>query len=134
MHSRDYNNYIDKYKPAITFNEDEINNICIKACPLYAANIEDTRRNQVFQKVNFLTIPRKYLYSFQGAYDKQWYLTDIRDQIFKMKHPENCYIKNIGLWHYNNIVYNRKSQVSSFCYYVHLIQNINSKNKQIFYI
>lgn len=25
LHSRDYNNYIDKYKPAITFNEDEIN-------------------------------------------------------------------------------------------------------------
>ena len=25
-----------------------------------------------------------------------------------MKHPENCYIKNIGLWHYNNIVYTNK--------------------------
>jgi hypothetical protein len=36
-------------------------------------------------------------------------------------------------YNYNNIVYNRRSQVSSFCYYVHLIQNINSKNKQIFY-
>ena len=26
LHSRDYNNYIDKYKPALTFNEDETNN------------------------------------------------------------------------------------------------------------
>ena len=25
-----------------------------------------------------------------------------------MKHPENCYIKNIGLWHYNTIVYSNK--------------------------
>ena len=32
-------------------------------------------------------------------------------------------------YNYNNIIYNRKSQVSSFCYYVHLLQNINSKNK-----
>ena len=30
----------------------------------------------------FLNYDRKYLYSFQGAYDKRWYLTDIREKIF----------------------------------------------------
>jgi len=96
------------YSPHKIINEDILNEINIKACPLYPANIEDTRRNKLFQNIDFLSIKRKYVYSFQGAYDKQCYLTDIRDQIFKMKHPENCYIKNIGLWHYNNIVYTTK--------------------------
>jgi len=96
------------YSPHKVINENCINEINIKPCPLYAANIEDPHRNQLFQTIDFLTIKRKYLYSFQGAYDKQCYLTDIRDQIFKMKHPEQCYIKNIGLWHYNNIVYTTK--------------------------
>ena len=96
------------YSPHKVINENYINEINIKPCPLYAANIEDSHRNQLFQTIDFFTIKRKYLYSFQGAYDKQCYLTDIREQIFKMKHPENCYIKNIGLWHYNNIVYTTK--------------------------
>ena len=96
------------YSPHKIINEDKINEIFIKSCPLYAANIEDIHRNQLFQNIDVLTIHRNYLYSFQGAYDKQCYLTDIREKIFTMKHPENCYIKNIGLWHYNNIVYTHK--------------------------
>jgi len=96
------------YSPHKIIGEDKINEIFIKPCPLYAANIEDPRRNQLFQNIDCLTIPRQYLYSFQGAYDKQCYLTDIREQLFNMKHPENCYIKNIGLWHYNNIVYSSR--------------------------
>lgn len=96
------------YSPHKIINEDKINEIFIKPCPLYAANIEDIHRNQLFQNIDVLTIHRNYLYSFQGAYDKQCYLTDIREKIFTMKHPENCYIKNIGLWHYNNIVYTHK--------------------------
>ena len=96
------------YSPHKIINEDKINEIYIKPCPLYAANIEDNDRNKIFQNVDFLNIPRKYLYSFQGAYDKQWYLTNIREIIFNMKHPENCYVKNIGIWHYNNIVYSDK--------------------------
>ena len=96
------------YSPHKIIVEDKINEIFIKPCPLYAANIEDPHRNQLFQNVDFMTLPRKYLYSFQGAYDKQWYLTDVREQLFNMKHPEDCYVKNIGLWHYNNIVYSNK--------------------------
>ena len=93
------------YTPHKLINEDTINDISIKACPLYAANIEDEHRNQIFKNINFLNSQRKYLYSFQGAYDKQWYLTNIREQLFNMKHPDDCYVKNIGIWHYNNIVY-----------------------------
>ena len=93
------------YSPHKIINEDKINEIYIKPCPLYAANIEDPHRNTLFKNVDFINLPRKYLYSFQGAYDKQWYLTNIRETLFNMKHPDNCYVKNIGLWHYNNIVY-----------------------------
>ena len=93
------------YSPHKIIGEDKINDIFINPCPLYAANIEDPHRNNVFQNIDLLTIKRKYLYSFQGAYDKQCYLTDIREQIFNMKHPQKCYVKNIGFWHYNNIVY-----------------------------
>ena len=96
------------YSPHKIINEDKINEIFIKPCPLYAANIEDNHRNQLFQNVDFITIPRHYLYSFQGAYDKQWYLTDVRERLFNMNHPEECYVKNIGLWHYNTIVYSNK--------------------------
>ena len=96
------------YSPHKIINEDKISEIYIKPCPLYAANIEDEHRNQLFQNVDFITIPRKYLYSFQGAYDKQWYLTNVREQLFIMKHPDTCYVKNIGLWHYNTIVYSNK--------------------------
>ena len=96
------------YSPHKIINEDKINEIFIKPCPLYAANIEDNHRNQHFQNVDFLNIPRKYVYSFQGAYDKQWYLTDVREKLFNMNHPEECYVKNIGIWHYNNIVYSNK--------------------------
>lgn len=96
------------YSPHKVIGEDKINDIYIKPCPLYAANIEDIHRSQLFQNVDFMNIDRKYLYSFQGAYDKQCYLTNIREKIFNMKHPDNCYIKNIGLWHYNDIVYSNK--------------------------
>ena len=96
------------YSPHKIIGEDKINEIFIKPCPLYAANIEDPLRNHLFQNIDLLNIPRQYLYSFQGAYDKQCYLTDIREQIFNMKHPKECYVKNIGLWHYNNIVYSNK--------------------------
>ena len=118
------------YSPHKLLNENTINNISIKPCPLYAANIEDTHRNQIFKNIDFLTIPRKYLYSFQGAYDKQWYLTDIREQLFNMTHRADCYVKNIGLWHYNNIVYSTKQNKEKELNETHThINNTNEYNK-----
>jgi hypothetical protein len=52
-----------------------------------------------------LNIERPILYSFQGAYNPNWYLTDIRKRIFEMKHPTNCYVKHIGGWHFDKVVY-----------------------------
>ena len=99
------------YCPHKLIGEDSINTIKIIPCPLYAANIEDDHRNSIFKEVDFINIKRKYLYTFQGAYDKDCYLTNIREIIFNMKHPDNCYIKNIGFWHFNNIVYSEKQNV-----------------------
>ena len=88
------------YSPHKIIDENKIGEIHIRSCPLYAANIEDPTRNGLFQKEgDMLTIHRKYLYSFQGAYNPRCYLTDIRSKIFKMKHPENCFVKDIGGWH-----------------------------------
>lgn len=90
-------------------NENKIGEVHIRSCPLYAANIEDPKRNGLFQKQDdTLNIYRKYLYSFQGAYNPRWYLTDIRSKIFKMKHPKDCFVKDIGGWHYESIVYSDK--------------------------
>ena len=99
------------YTPHKIKNEDEIQGVKILPCPLYAVNIEDTSRNGVFKNFvsdDLINKERLYLYSFQGAFHPRWYLTDIRKKIFKMKHPSNTYIKYIGNWHFDDIVYNKK--------------------------
>ena len=55
------------------------------------------RGNELFENIEFEKIERPLLYrsSFQGAYDSRWYLTNIRDKIFNMKHPNNCFINRI---------------------------------------
>lgn len=98
------------YTPHKIIGEDEIDGVKIISCPLYAVNIEDDNRNYLFKNKDesfFLNYDRKYLYSFQGAYDKKWYLTDIREKIFTMNHPEDTYINHIGDWHFERIVYNK---------------------------
>lgn len=93
-------------------NEHDIKGIVIRPCPLYAANIEDDRRNEIFKNIDFLNYERKYLYTFQGFY-ASFYLSDVRNRIFyKMKHPENTYIKHLQDWHFNKLVYDAKQNVS----------------------
>ena len=101
------------YTPHKKINEDTINDIQVKPCPLYAVNIEDNERNGMFKNIDFTILKRKYLYSFQGAYHPSWYLTDIRKRIFEMKHPDNCYVNHIGNWHFDNVVYNKKQNNNS---------------------
>jgi len=99
------------YTPHKIIGEDRLLGIKIKACPLYAVNIEDASRNKVFTEFNekeLIEKERKYLYSFQGAYDQRWYLTDVRQRLFDMIHPANTYVKNIGEWHFDKIVYDKK--------------------------
>jgi len=101
------------YTPHKVKGEDCIDTIQIKPCPLYAVNVEDKDRNKLFENVEFEKIERPLLYSFQGAYDNRWYLSNIRDKIFNMKHPKNCFINKIGHWHFEHVVYS-KMQSNSY--------------------
>ncbi len=94
------------YTPHKVHGEDQIEGIIIKPCPLFAVNVEDPSRNQVFKGVDFLGIDRKYLYSFQGAM-QQGYLTDVRANIFALPKKPDVYIRHIGEWHFNEIVYSK---------------------------
>jgi len=93
------------YTPHKKLTEDKLSDILLRPCPLYAVNIEDKNRNNVFLNCDFVNLKRRYLYSFQGAYNSNWYLTDIRKRIFTMKHPHDCCVKHIGDWHFDNVVY-----------------------------
>lgn len=94
------------YTPHKVVGEDNIDGIIIKPCPLFAVNVEDSERNAIFQNVDFINVHRKYLYSFQGAYQKD-YLSSIRQNIFDLpsNNKDDVFIQNIGGWHFNEIVY-----------------------------
>ncbi len=87
--------------------EDNIDDILILPIPLYAVNFEDETRNIEFKNVDFLNKKRFYLYSFIGGFQPD-YLTNVRKNIFNMKHPDKTLIINTGGWHFNNIVYSSK--------------------------
>ena len=87
--------------------EDNINGIYLKPCPLYALNLEDPVISKDFENIDLLNVERPILYNFIGGYQLN-YLTQIRPNIFKMKHPENTVIKNNGIWHLEKLVYDPK--------------------------
>ena len=91
-------------------NENELDDIKLMPCPLYAVNVEDKHRNSSFKEleVDYLNKKRELLYSFQGAFNSGCYLTDIRNRIFKMTNPENCYVNKIENWHFDKVVYDIK--------------------------
>ena len=89
------------YTPHKVIGEDSIDGVTLKPCPLYAKVFEDSL--SLFSKREERTL----LYSFQGGYQRG-YLTDIRERIFEMKHPENAFVRCTGGWHFNQIVYNEK--------------------------
>ena len=95
------------YTPHKCLNEDALGSVKLIACPLYAVNIEDESRNEVFKQYNLLTKSRKYFYSFAGGYQSNCYLTDIRLRIFNLnkKKRQDCMIRNTGDWHFNCDVY-----------------------------
>lgn len=99
------------YCPHKIKDEDEINGIRILPCPLYAVNIEDDTRNHEFQNIDFINKERKYLYSFMGGV-QAGYLTNVRNQIFQMQHPEDAFIVNTGDWHFNSTVYSSKQNMN----------------------
>lgn len=101
-------NIVTVYTPHKIKGENCLQDVQIYPCPLYAVNYEDNTRNETFKDIDFLNIERPILYSFQGAYNPNWYLTDIRKRIFETKHPDNCYVKHIGDWHFEKVVYSSK--------------------------
>jgi hypothetical protein len=86
-----------------------IEDIVIKPCPLYAISIEDETRNSIFKEKNLLYNQRKYLYNFVGGY-MHFYISDIREKIFKLKRSDDTIIINTGDWHFNPIVYRNKPE------------------------
>mgnify|MGYP001348155510 CR=1 FL=1 len=101
--------------------EDIINGISLKPCPLYALNIEDPLISKDFENIDLLNVERPVLYNFIGGYQSN-YLTQIRPNIFKMKHPDNTVIKNTGMWHLDKLVYNSAQNVK---------QELNVNNEHI---
>jgi hypothetical protein len=98
------------YAPHKIIGEDAIQGIQIKPCPLYAVNVEDPTRNSVFVGKDFISLERKYLYSFQGASSPS-YISNIRDKIFKMKSSDNIFVRKTGGWHFEDIVYGPSQNV-----------------------
>ena len=92
------------YSPHKIKGEDKIDGIVIKPCPLYAVNYEDESRNMKFKNIDLLNCPRPLLYSFVGGY-QNGYLSNIRNNIFKLKKRDDIYIQNTGDWHFNQLVY-----------------------------
>ena len=114
------------YTPHKIINEDKINSILINPCPLYAVNYEDEYRNKLFRddsalvykisEYDIIHYKRTLLYSFIGAYNPRDYLTDIRNKIFEMKHPDDCLIEKKDKWHFDPIVYSKLQNFSKDYY------------------
>tara|TARA_B110001469_G_C9648393_1_gene329340 strand:+ start:7530 stop:9422 length:1893 start_codon:yes stop_codon:yes gene_type:complete len=96
------------YSPHKTNTVDKIDNVEIKPCPIYAVNIEDPSRNTLFKNCDLIDKKRTYLYSFIGAYNSNIYISNIRDQIYCMEHPSDCFIEKTNSWFYESIVYNNQ--------------------------
>jgi hypothetical protein len=93
------------YTPHKHIVENSIDGITIKPCPLYAVNIEDESRNAFFKGKDFVSVNRKYLYSFLGQTSQ----VNIRQKLLKINHHPNSIVKDIGLlWHFNQFVYSNK--------------------------
>ena len=109
------------YSPHKIIDEDIIDGIKILPCPLYAVNVEE--KDFPKEKLN-----KKLLYSFVGGYEKKWYLTNIRPNIFKMKHKKDTFVKNTCVWHFRDIVFTKNQNING-------IYNVNQqfKNRKEFY-
>ena len=92
------------YTPHKCIDIDKLDYIELKPCPLYAVNVEDNQRNKEFNNIDLTNRETKYLYSFKGAWEPH-YISNIRQDIFKIKHPDDTIIENIGKWHFLNDVY-----------------------------
>lgn len=86
---------------------DVIEGIRFLPIPLFAVNVETPNFNSTFENIDYYTCERPILYNFVGGYQPRDYMTNIRQQIFDMKHPENTDVINTGIWHLNDIVFSK---------------------------
>lgn len=116
------------YSPHKVKDEDYIDEIQIICCPHYAINVEDNTRSLIDEKEDLMVIPRKYKYSFMGAYQKH-YITNIREKIFKLANTrDDIYIQNTGQWHFQSDVYNSSQNMTGS-----LNENSDHKNKTLLF-
>jgi hypothetical protein len=104
-----YLNIRTVFSPHKKVGECFINGVEIKACPLYAVNVEDVSRQMLFLNVNYEEIERPLWFSFIGGYQND-YLTTVRKRIFQKYGSDarkEIVVKNTGEWHFNELVYNR---------------------------
>ncbi len=99
------------YTPHKKLDENSINGVRFVACPLYAVNFEDKDRNKEFRQVNFLNKERDLLYSFMGGYNKKWYMSNLRELLYNMKHEDDTLVINTGEWHFDRDVYNKSQSI-----------------------
>ena len=95
------------YTPHKCIGEDYLGNIKLIACPLYAVNLEDKRRNKMF--LENLKPERGIFYSFVGAFGSK-YMSDVRVHLTRLKNPPNCFVHLTQNWHFEELVYNNKNQ------------------------
>jgi len=97
------------YTPHKLAGEDYIDGVALRACPLYAVNIEDPKF-----RAGGHDGPRTLLYSFIGAYASH-YITRTRLELFAwFQQPvSDVVIENIGAWHLENVVYSHKQNAQN---------------------
>ena len=86
---------------------DMIDNIRFIPIPLYAVNVETSEFNGSFTNIDFVNYEKTLLYSFVGGYQPRDYMSNIREKIFNMKHPDNVDVINTGIWHLNDLVFSK---------------------------
>ena len=103
-------NIIKVYSSHKKIKEDKILDITILPCPLYAVNVENVKRNNIFiSNYNIIKIcNRPYLLSFQGTNGTN-YLSNIREKILKFKWPNSCVVQKTENWHFQTDVYGNKN-------------------------
>ena len=87
--------------------KDYIDGIQLKPLPIYAVNIEEPERNDMFKNKDFINIKRDYLFSFIGAIFLKEYMSDIRKKIYLYKDnfKSNNIFEDTKKWHFHNHVY-----------------------------
>lgn len=88
--------------------ENTLGNIKLIGLPLYPINCMTPGNRLMFSLEQVMEYPKKYLFSFQGAYMNH-YLHPIRKELFKWEtHSDNgklFWIKNIGEWNFEKKVF-----------------------------